>query len=99
MYTGINYLIPILPSKDANTKRIDIYNIKLLKDDLSFISFYSLNCDFKISRIVNGEEEPISTFVKYSQDIIQNTEGEEVIDKNSYIVTVVETDLSQYKNN
>ena len=98
IYTGINYLIPILPSKNANTKKINVHNIKLLANDFYFVSFYSLNCDFKISKTIDGKEQQISSYVKYAQDVIDD-ENKQIVDTHSYQVTVVETDLSKYTNN
>ena len=98
IYSGINYLIPISPSKGANSKVINIHNVKLLVDNFYFASFYSLNCNFKIKKKIGEEEQEITPFVNYAQDIINN-EYEEDIDIHSYVVTAVETDISRYKNN
>ena len=98
IYSGINYLIPISPSKGANSKVINIHNVKLLVDNFYFASFYSLNCNFKVTKLIDREEQEITSFVNYAQDIIHN-EDEKDIDIHSYVVTVVENDISRYKNN
>ena len=101
IYSGINYLIPISPTLGANRKVINIRNVKLLVDNFYFASFYSLNCNFNVKKLINGQEEEITPFVNYAQDIIHNDYGDsgEDIDMHSYVVTAVETDISRYKNN
>ena len=98
IYTGINYLVPILPEGNANRKVINIHNIKLEANEFYFASFYSLNCQFKITKKINGKEEQISSFINYAQDVIHNEDGED-IDMHSYIINVVEKDSSNYNNN
>ena len=99
IYAGINYLVPILPEGSDNRKLINIHNIKLEADEFYFASFYSLNCHFKITKKEDdGNEQQISSFVNYAQDIIHNEDGKD-IDMHSYIISVDEKDSSNYNNN
>ena len=98
IYNGINYLIPISPSKGANVKIVNIHNVKLLINDFYFASFYSLNCNFNVKKIIGDEEQEITAYVNYAQDITHNDDGED-INKHSYVITALETDISRYKNN
>ena len=98
VFTGINYLIPIKPTVGSDKKDININNIKYLANEFYFASFYSLNCKLKITKVVNGVDEPISSFVNYAQDIIYKEDGE-TVDKHNYQVTVLESDPSVFDNN
>ena len=98
IYIGINYLVSILPEGVSNKKLINIHNIKLEADEFYFASFFSLNCHFKIAKNDNeGNEQQITSFINYAQDVIHNEDGKD-FDMYSYIISVEEKDSSKYKN-
>ena len=96
IYEGINYLIPFSPNVGENRKTVRIHNSRLLKDSAYLVSFYSLNCIFKINKIDNDSEEQIGNLGNYNQDLITEYNNDEFI---TYDITAVEADTSKYTNN
>ena len=87
---GINYLVPLVESQDAQgnlTKKIEIESIKIIKPKIFIASFYSLNCNFEV---VKDNQEKIQSFGRYAQDFYDYQESDEVMTKHSYTATVVD---------
>ena len=99
VYEGINYLISVSPNVGQNKKIISVHNSKLFQGDNYLVNFYSLNCDFIISKLINEEEEKaINSYDTYAQDFI--TDKDELNNNFfNYQLTAVNTDPSYYENN
>ena len=94
IYSGINYLIPII-----NTKYINIHNFKLLSNSYYLTNFHSLNCKFKIERLEQNENpKQIISYGNYAQQFIKD---EKDIKKtvHSYKVTLQEKGTFKEKTN
>ena len=99
IYDGINYLISFSPKVGDNRKLVSVHNSKLYKDNSYLVNFYSLNCDFRINKIINEEEtEIINYYDTYVQDFITDKAQ---LNKEffNYQITAVNTDFSEYDNN
>ena len=95
IYTGINYLIPILKGS-GNEKIINIHNTKLLNEETYYTSFYSLNCKFELNRIENGKYEQIISSGNYGEDTIENKETTDEENVYSYQIKLKDNAESSY---
>ena len=98
IYNGINYLIPISSRTNENNKLINIHSFNILKQKIQLVTFYSLNCDFNITKIKkDGTQVAINSYGNYGQDVNKDTNVLDGI--YSYNITANGQDISQYENN
>ena len=92
--SGESYLVEIDPTLRNKTKIIFLENNRYKKEKPFLANFYSLNCDFKVTR--KGNE--ISFFDGYAQEVLlSDTEGYKS-DFYEYNIEVLEADLSNYNH-
>ena len=97
VYNGINYLIQI-PIPLYNYKYLNIHNAKLLSNNKYLANFYSLNCKFKLIRLVNNTQKEITTNENYGQEIIEEKKDLRYV-VHSYQINITEKDISDYDGN
>ena len=73
--SGINYLIPVETNKAEET--IVIESLKISPPEMFFSSFYSLNCKFEITGLIQDTTAKIDTYGSYSQSVYTYKENEE----------------------
>ena len=92
--SGESYLVEIDPTSRNKTKTIFLENTRYKKETPYLANFFSLNCDFKVTR--RGKE--ISFFDGYAQELLLSDSEGYQSDFYEYRIDILEADLSNYNH-
>ena len=92
--SGESYLVQIDPTINPKYKTIYLYNYRFKKERPFLANFFSLNCEFNVTR---GEKE-ITFFDGYAQEILTKDIQGYKSERYKYNITIKEADVSNYNH-
>ena len=92
--SGESYLIQIDPTTVTKTKTVKLQNYFYKNKNPFLANFFELNCEFTVTR----NDQEISFFDGYAQEIIQSSSVGYSSETYDYVVQIAEADLSNYNH-